>query len=130
MLEAARSRGAAVKEELLADPSMLPTSGMAKVLGISDEEVRRRLKRHEVLGIDLAKPELRFPAWQVSPDRKLLPDLPRLFEILGDDPWRICRFLTQVHAELGGRSGADALQDGDVDGVLAAAENTAAGAFS
>jgi hypothetical protein len=59
----------------------------------------------------------------------LLPELPRLFDLLGGDSWTVYRFLNQHHAELEGDIALSALQRGKVSQVLAAAENTA-GAFS
>jgi hypothetical protein len=129
-LAAARARGAAVKEGLLADPEMLNTAAIADLLGMSEEGVRLKRRRHEILGLESAKRGIRYPSWQVLEDRKLLPALPRIFAILGDDPWRLFRFLQQHHSELGGDRALDALRHGRVDGVLAAAENSATGAFS
>ena len=48
-LAAARARGAAVKEDLLADPEMLNTAGMAELLGMSEEGVRLKRKRQHAL---------------------------------------------------------------------------------
>jgi hypothetical protein len=129
-LAAARARGAVVKEELLADPNMLNTAAIADLLGMSEEGVRLKRKRHEILGLESAKRGIRYPSWQVLEDGKLLPALPRIFAILGEDPWRLFRFLQQHHSELGGDRALDALRHGRVDSVLAAAENIAAGAFS
>jgi hypothetical protein len=129
-LTAARARGAEVKEALLADPDMLNTAAIANLLGMSEEGVRLKRKRHEILGLESAKRGIRYPAWQVLEGRRLLPALPRLFAMLGDDPWRLFRFLQQHHNELGGDRALDALRLGRVAGVLAAAENTAMGAFS
>jgi hypothetical protein len=56
--------------------------------------------------------------------------MPRVFAVLGDDSWRIYRFLLQHHAELGGERAIDALKRDRIGDVLAAAENTASGAFS
>lgn len=129
-LATARGRGAAVKEELLADPEMLNTAAIANLLGMSEEGVRLKRKRHEILGLEFAKRGVRYPAWQVLEDRQLLPGLPRLFAMLGNDSWRLFRFLQQHLGELGGDRALDALRHGKVDGVLAAAENTATGAFT
>ena len=129
-LAAARARGAAVQKELLAAPEMLSTAGIANLLGMSEEGVRLKRKRHEILGLEFAKRGIRYPAWQVLEGRQLVPALPRLFEMLGDDPWRLFRFLQQHHGELGGDRALDALRHGKVNGVLAAAENTATGAFA
>jgi hypothetical protein len=129
-MAAARDRGAAMKERLLADPDMLTTAAMAELLGMSEEGVRLKRNRHEILGLVSAKRGIRYPAWQVLEGRRLLPALPRLFAVLGDDPWRLFRFLQQHHSELGGARALDSLRDGLVEGVLAAAENTATGAFA
>lgn len=129
-LGAARARGVVLKEELLTDPEMLNTAGMAERLGMSEEGVRLKRKRHEILGLEFARRGIRYPSWQVLPNRQLLPALPRLFAILGDDPWRVFRFLQQHHAELSGRRALEALQHGRIEAVLAAAENTASGAFA
>ncbi len=129
-LDAARARGATLKEEMLSDPEMLSTAGLAERLGMSEEGVRLKRLRHEVLGVEVAKRGIRYPAWQILPGRQILPGLPRLFAVLGDDPWRLLRFLQQNHAELRGRRAFEALQKGQVDEVLAAAENAAMGVFA
>jgi hypothetical protein len=129
-LAVARKRGTAVKEALLADPDMLNTAAIADLLGLSEEGVRLKRKRHEILGLESAKRGIRYPAWQVLEGRQVLPALPRLFAMLGDDPWRLFRFLQQHHNELGGARALDALRQGRIDGVLAAAGNTATGAFA
>jgi hypothetical protein len=129
-LNTAKSRGDALKQDLLADHDMLSTAEMARRLHMSEEGVRLKRKRHEVLGLELAKRGIRYPAWQVLEHHQLLPGLPRLFDILGGDPWTIYRILLQHHAELGGARALDALRQGRIDAVIAAAENIAGGAFA
>jgi hypothetical protein len=129
-LQDARARGAALKEKLLTDPEMLSTAEMAAQLGMSEEGVRLKRKRHEILGLEFAKRGIRYPSWQVVGDHQLIRDMRRVFAILGDDPWRIYRFLLQQHPELGGERAIDALKRDRIADVLAAAENAAAGAFS
>lgn len=129
-LETARVRGTVVTSHLFNDPDMLSTAEMAKKLGMSEEGIRQKRKRHEILGIAFARRGLRYPAWQIRADRELLPVLPRLFEILGDDDWRIYRFLLQHHPEAGDERAVDALWHGKIEAVIAAADNIAAGAFA
>lgn len=129
-LRDARTRGAAFKEKLLADREMLSTAEMADRLGMSEEGVRLKRKRHEILGLEFAKRGIRYPSWQVVGDHQLIRHMPRVFAVLGDDSWRIYRFLLQHHAELGGERAIDALKRDRIGDVLAAAENTASGAFS
>jgi hypothetical protein len=45
---------------------------------------------------------VRFPKWQVTANGGLLPELPRLFDLLGGDSWTVYRLLTQRHPELEG----------------------------
>ena len=129
-LAAARERGTALKETLLSNSDMLNTATLAELLGMSEEGVRLKRKRHEILGLDFAKRGIRYPGWQVLEGRQLLPSLPRLFAVLGEDPWRLFRFLQQHHSELGGARAVDLLRQGQIEDVLAAAENTVTGAFA
>ena len=84
--------------------------------------VNARRQKHELLGLDGAKRGFRFPAWQVDDDGKAFNVLPRLFDLLGDNPWGVYRFLTQRHAALEGLSAKDALNRGQTTQVLQAAE--------
>jgi hypothetical protein len=129
-MAAASVRGDTLKQDLLADPEMLSTAELARRLGMSQEGVRLKRKRHEIIGLELAKRGIRYPAWQVIECQKLLPALPRLFEILGDDPWSVYRFLLQDHPELDDMRALDALRCGRIDRVIATAENVASGAFA
>jgi hypothetical protein len=128
-LAEARERGVSRAVEILSGREMLSAAEFAKFIGVSREAVRAKHQRDEILGIRGAKRGLRFPKWQVTPNGKLLPDLPQLFKVLGGDSWTVYRFLIQHHPELEGDTALSALLRGKVDKVLAAAEN-AAGAFS
>jgi hypothetical protein len=87
------------------------------------EAVRGKHQRHEVLRLKGAKRGLRFPEWQVTSNGGLLPELARLFDLLGGDSWTASRFLTQHHPELAGDIAPSALQRGKAGQVLAAGEN-------
>jgi hypothetical protein len=54
-LDAARSRGAALKDEMLSDIDTLSTAGLAERLGMSEEQVCLKRRRHRVLGDEVAK---------------------------------------------------------------------------
>jgi hypothetical protein len=56
--------------------------------------------------------------------------LPKLFDLLGDNPWTVYRFLTQRHAALEGVTAKDALHQGKLAQVLQAAESLAQGDFA
>ncbi len=128
-LAEAQERGVSRAVEILSGQAMLSAADFAKFIGVSRESVRTKYQRNEVLGLKGAKRGLRYPKWQVTSDGGLLPELPRLFEVLGGESWTVYRFLTQHHPELDGDTALSALQRGKVEKVLAAAENTA-GAFS
>lgn len=129
-LAEAKERGIARKQQMLTDPDLLSTTEFAARLGMSAEGIRLKRKRHEVLGLELAKRGIRYPSWQIVDHQTLLPGLPRLFEILGANPWTIYRFLLQHHPELEGIRALDALRRGWSERVLAAAENLAQGGFA
>jgi hypothetical protein len=128
-LAEARERGVSRAVEILSGREMLSTAEFAKFIGVSREAVRGKHQRREVLGLHGAKRGLRFPKWQVTPNGKLLPGLPKLFKLLGGDSWTVYRFLIQHHPALGGDTALSALLRGKVDKVLGVAENTA-GPFS
>lgn len=103
------------------------------LIGASHETVNTKRKRHEVLGLEGATRGVKYPRWQVTDSGLPLPGLPKLFEVLGEQPWIVFRFLKTPHAELGGKTALDVLKTGRVDAVdtvVGVAENQAAGAFS
>ncbi len=126
----ARERGRIRAAEILSADDMLSADHMAERLGVSRVTVNARRQRHELLGLDGAKRGFRFPDWQVDEDGNAIEALPRLFELLGPSPWGVYRFLTQRHDVLGGATAKDALQRGQTDKVLDAAESLARGDFS
>jgi hypothetical protein len=126
----AKDRGATKVAEILKGEDMLTGRAFGPLIGASHETVNAKRKRHEVLGLQGATRGLKYPRWQVTADGRDLPGLPQVFEVLGDQPWTVYRFLRAAHAELGGRTALDALKAGQVDAVLNVAKNQAAGTFS
>jgi hypothetical protein len=129
-LVAARERGRLRSVQILDQNDMLTAEAFAGRLGVSRMTVNARRQKHELLGLDGAKRGFRFPAWQVDEDGKAFDVLPKLFDLLGDNPWTVYRFLTQRHAALEGVSAKDALHQGKVTQVLQAAESMAQGDFA
>lgn len=123
----ARVRGAARAAEILASPEMLSADDFARLIGVTREAVRQKAIRREALGLQGAKRGVRYPAWQVTRDGGLLPELPRLFALLGDSPWTVYRFLLQPSAAFKGAPPLEALRAGVVKPVLEAAEGVARG---
>ncbi|MER9281905.1 DUF1612 domain-containing protein [Mesorhizobium sp. M0522] len=101
----------------------------AKLLGTSRVTVNARRQSGQVLGIDGAKRGFRFPVWQLDKDGRPFEALPALHAMLGNSAWAVYRFLVSRHGALDGRTGLQALQQGDDAAVLAAAEGMARGDF-
>tara|TARA_R100000501_G_scaffold2606_2_gene6385 strand:- start:17234 stop:17962 length:729 start_codon:yes stop_codon:yes gene_type:complete len=126
----ARMRGRIRAAEILGQDDMLSAEELANRLGLSRVTVNDRRQRNELLGLDGAKRGFKFPDWQVDEDGQPIEELPKLFELLGPSPWGVYRFLTQSHDALGGRTAKDALQEGETERVLEAAESLARGDFA
>lgn len=129
-LDAARERGRLRAAEVLSGEEMLSADEFAELLGVSRVTVNAKRQRHEVLALEGAKRGFRFPAWQVDENGKPFEVLPKLFELLGDSPWTVYRFLVQRHAELDGASARDYLRRGRAGQVVEAAASIARGAFA
>ena len=129
-LDAARARGRLRASEILSGEEMLSADDFAELLGVSRVTVNAKRQRHEVLALEGAKRGFRFPAWQVDENGKPFDVLPRLFELLGDSPWTVYRFLVQRHPELDGARAQDLLRRGRSTAVIEAAESVAQGAFA
>ena len=129
-LDAARARGRLRASEILGGEEMLSADDFAELLGVSRVTVNAKRQRHEVLALEGAKRGFRFPAWQVDENGKPFDVLPRLFELLGDSPWTVYRFLVQHHPELDGARAQDLLRRGRSTAVIEAAESVAQGAFA
>ena len=126
----ARARGASKVAAILNSADMLTARDFGPLIGASHETINVKRRRHELLGLEGATRGVRYPRWQITDVGLPLPGLPKLFEVLGEQPWTVYRFLRTVHAELGGRTALEALKAGQVDAVVGVARNQAAGAFT
>lgn len=126
----AKDRGATKVADILKGADMLTARDFGPLIGTSHETVNIKRKRHEVLGLEGTTRGVKYPRWQATDDGRPLPGLAVLFEVLGDQPWTVYRFLRAAHPELGGRTALDTLKAGEIPAVIGAAKNQAAGAFS
>ena len=101
-LDEGTRQGAAVKEALPAGPDMLNTAAIGDLRGMSEEGIRLKRKRRELLDLEFAKRDIRYAAWEMLEGRHLLRALPCLFALLSDNPWRLFCFVQQHHSELSG----------------------------
>jgi len=120
----ARARGARQVARILDGKDMLSTKHFAELIGVTPEAVRQKREKHEILGLKGARRDFRYPDWQIDENGQVLPRLPRIFEILGGEPWTVYRFLLQHHSEIDGETALRALRRGNIQGTLAAAENS------
>lgn len=129
-LDAARERGRLRAAEVLSGEEMLSAEDFAELLGVSRVTINAKRQRHEVLALEGAKRGFRFPAWQLDENGKPYDILPKLFELLGDSPWTVYRFLVQRHAALDGASAQDYLRRGRANHIIEVAESVARGDFA
>lgn len=122
-LAAARDRGRVRVADILRGDDMLSAEEFAMLIGTSRVTVNAKRQNKQVLGLDGAKRGFRFPKWQINRDGKPFPELPELFDRLGDSPWAVYRFLVQHHPELDGLTGRDALSRGRSAEVIEVAES-------
>ena len=126
----AKARGATKVADILKGADMLTARDFGPLIGASHETINTKRKRHEVLGLEGATRGVKYPRWQVTEAGLPLPGLARLFEVLGEQPWTVYRFLRARHAELSGKTALDVLKTGRIDAVVDVAKNQAVGAFS
>ncbi|MCR5878522.1 hypothetical protein [Phenylobacterium sp. J367] len=113
--------GHALEAAILTGADMLSGESFAQLAGFAPAELDRRRLGREVLAFDVGAGCIRAPMWQVGGDRSLLPALPALFDLLGDDPWQVYLFLTTPHPEFGWDAPLHTLRRGVTAPVLAAA---------
>lgn len=124
----ARKRGRERAIKILAGEEMLGAEAFAAMLGASEADVDAMRERGEVLGVGTTE-LVRFPIWQLD-EHTLEPfkALPALQAKLGS-AWAVYRFMIQRHGALDGRTGLDALREGDDAAALDVAESIARGDF-
>ncbi len=127
-LAEALDRGKASAAEILAGPEMLSAAQIAGRLGISRQAVHGKQRRGELLGLKGARRGLRYPAWQISEEGLPYEGIDRLHRLFQGNSWRLFRFLTMRHPELGGKTGTEGLRRCEMDALEAAAENYLRGA--
>ncbi|WP_245464047.1 hypothetical protein [Rhizobium sp. NXC24] len=65
---------------------MLSADEFADEISATRETVNRKRKRYEILGLEGAKRDVRFPKWQIGDDGQLLGGLAQLFEAFNGLP--------------------------------------------
>lgn len=109
-MDRAETRGDGLLGKLFDDPEMLNSESMARRLGITRETVNAMRHDGRLLGLEGARRGVRYPAWQLDNDGRLLKIMPALLDELGD-AWAVYRFVLQHHPELDGATGLNAARD-------------------
>jgi len=121
--DAARLRGIQYREALLERAGgSLTVESTARMLGVTGEAIRKRLREHSLLGIKAAKGYL-IPALQFEGGQEL-PGLRRVLRALPvESPWMRLDWLLSPEPRLEGKSPVQALGNGtELQEVVAAAE--------
>lgn len=115
---AALLRGARVQRALLGEAGgTLSAAAVGELLGIGRAAVDKRRRHGSLLALKLPSGDVVYPAAQFGP-RDVLPGLPEvLAEFRIRDPWMQLDLLLARPEALGGRTGFEALEAGEVEEV-------------
>jgi excisionase family DNA binding protein len=101
----------------------LSTPEAAKQLSLSQEGIRKKAARKELLALKLGR-DYRFPRWQFTHDSAdgIIPGLREVLHASVLDPLELAAWFESEMEALGDRTPIEAIQSGDLDDVVAAAE--------
>jgi hypothetical protein len=118
----ARLRGAVAMRELLGgDDGALTVGDVAKLLDISRQAIDKRRKAGQLLGVEVAKRGVLYPAWQFI-ETGTVAGLAEVLALLQEhDSWAQARFFVTENDRLGGKRPLDLLRRGKSERVLDAA---------
>jgi hypothetical protein len=118
----ARVEGLLYRRELLEKAGgVLGVAEVAVLLGLTRDAVDKRRKRRRLVAVDLGRHGWRYPAFQFTGDG-LLAGLEKALEALGpEDGWVALSFFLEEAEELGSKTPAEALADGETEAVIEAA---------
>ena len=121
-LAKARLRGAvAMREVLGGDEGALTVGEVAKLLDISRQAVDKRRKVRRLLGVEVPKRGVLYPAWQFTRTGTLAGVGEVLAALHEHDSWAQARFFVTENDRLGGKRPLDVLRRGKLERVLDAA---------
>lgn len=123
-LSEARSRGAAMRKQMLADRGGgIGAEQVGRLLGLTRQAVEARRQAGKLLAYPIEGPRYRYPRWQFDAEDRVLTGLDRVLLALADlSPWSKGKFMTTADLRLNGETPLDRLVAGDIEPVLQAAE--------
>lgn len=106
------------------------TEGVRELLGgVSRQAVSERVRRHALLGLRTGSGRLVYPAFQFDRNGVVegLATVLSVFELDDISAWTVASWLASPDPDLDGRRPIDALHHGELQPVMAAAHDVAAG---
>ncbi|WIB27744.1 hypothetical protein [Curtobacterium sp. MCSS17_015] len=104
------------------------TASLATWRGVTRQAIHKASQKRDLLGLKIGDGSRIFPSFQFGGSGTPLPHLREVLDLLdrdGIDPWGSALWLNTVADEFGGTTAAQALRDGRVEPVLAAARRAA-----
>ena len=122
ILAGARARGLEARQQLLdAEGGAWTVDQVASHLGLSRQAVDKRRKAGKLLALTVGRRGYLYPLWQFA-RRGVLPGWEIILrELAAHDPWAQVIFMLSPSDRLGDQRPLDALRDGRIDEVKAAA---------
>jgi hypothetical protein len=115
----ARVEGLLYRRELLEKAGgVLGVAEVAQLLGLTRDAVDKRRKRERLVAVDLGRHGWRYPAFQFTGNRLLVGLEEALEALRPEDGWVALSFFLEEAEELGGRTPAEALADGETEAVI------------
>lgn len=92
-------------------------AGLRRWRGITRQALDQQVKRHRLLAPLTGNGERVYPAWQFTPDGRLLPGLTKILPVLlgATDPWTAATWLMTPSARLGDVSAVHTLRSAAID---------------
>lgn len=122
-LASAKLRGLMVKQQLLeAEGGCLSSPQAAAMLGISRQAIDKRRRNGKIIGLPTGKNRFVYPVWQFTTGDTLQGLETALQHLSVKDPWMQTAFMLNGNLRLNGMSPLEALRQGKVKEVVAAAQ--------
>lgn len=115
-------RGRVRIEARLSSADMISVEEAALLMGEKESTIRRWIAQGHCIAVSAPGLGTRLPQWQFEDDLLLwIRPISQALDAKSGNGWHVLSFLETPHGGLGGRTPRQALEQGDVDRVLALA---------